>query len=142
MHNCFPINLPTIVDGSDGKISIADSLQNIPFEIKRVYYIYDLQNLDAIRGKHAHKELEQVIFCINGSFRLGLDDGHHKEELIINQRNQGIFLGKGLWHTMTAFSKDCVLLVLASDHYKESDYIRNYEEFIKFTQILRHDTPQ
>jgi hypothetical protein len=142
MQNCFPINLPTIIDGSDGKISVADSLQNIPFEIKRVYYIYDLQNLNAIRGKHAHKELEQVIFCINGSFRLGLDDGVDKEELVINRRNQGIFLGRGLWHTMTSFSKDCVLLVLASDHYKESDYIRDYDEFMKFIQVLQHDTPQ
>jgi dTDP-4-dehydrorhamnose 3,5-epimerase-like enzyme len=142
MQNCFPINLPIIIDGSDGKISVADSLQNIPFEIKRVYYIYDLQNLNAIRGKHAHKELEQVIFCINGSFRLGLDDGVDKEELVINRRNQGIFLGRGLWHTMTAFSKDCVLLVLASDHYKESDYIRDYDEFLKFIQVLQHDTPQ
>jgi hypothetical protein len=142
MQNCYPINLPVIVDGIDGKITVADGLQNIPFEIKRVYFIYDLQNSDAVRGKHAHKELEQAIFCINGSFTLGLDDGYHREDLLINQRHQGIFLGKCLWHTMTAFSKDCVLLVLASDHYKESDYIRDYDEFIKFIGVPQHDTSQ
>jgi dTDP-4-dehydrorhamnose 3,5-epimerase-like enzyme len=142
MKNCFPINLPVIEDGPDGKISVADSLQNIPFNIKRVYYIYDLNNLHAIRGKHAHKELEQVIFCINGSFTLCLDDGELKENIRIDQRHTGIFLGKGLWHTMTAFSKDCVLLVLASDHYRESDYIRDYDEFLKFTRVLQHDTSQ
>ena len=142
MRNCYPINLPVIVDGIDGKITVAESLQNIPFEIKRVYYIYDLQNLSAIRGKHAHRELEQVIFCLNGSFRLGTDDGKQKEEILLDQRHTGIFLGKGLWHTMTAFSKDCVLLVIASDHYKESDYIRDYDEFMKYTRILQHDTSQ
>ena len=140
MRNCFAINLPTIIDGRDGKISVADALQNIPFEIKRIYYIYDLHDLHAVRGRHAHKELEQVIFCLNGSFTLGLDDGYHKEEIVINRQNQGIYLGKGLWHTMTSFTKDCLLLVLASDHYRESDYIRDYDEFLRFIGIPRYDT--
>lgn len=132
MKNCYPINLPVIADGIDGKLSVAESLQNVPFEIKRVYYIYDLENPDAIRGKHAHKRLEQVIFCINGNFVLGVDDGHNREELYINQRNSGVYLGTGLWHTMSQFSKDCVLLVFASDYYDESDYIRDYNEFKRF----------
>ena len=132
IKNCYFVNLPVIPDGIDGKLSVAESIVNIPFEIKRVYYIYDLENSQAIRGRHAHRQLEQVIFCINGSFILGLDDGTNKEELIINQRNTGVYLGTGLWHTMSGFSKDCILLVFASDYYNESDYIRDYNEFIRF----------
>ena len=136
------MNLPVIADGIDGKLSVAEGLHNIPFDIKRVYYIYDLENFHAIRGKHAHKQLEQVIFCINGSFVLQLDDGHAREEIFINQRNTGVYLGTGLWHTMTQFSKDCVLLVLASDYYNEQDYIRDYSEFIAFIDKHQHDSSQ
>lgn len=142
LNNCYLVNLPVIADGIDGKLSVAESLHNIPFEIKRVYYIYDLKDSHAIRGKHAHKQLEQMIFCINGSFVLGLDDGNNREEILLNQRNTGVYLGTGLWHTMSQFSKDCVLLVLASDFYNESDYIRDYNEFIKYIHTERHDSPQ
>jgi hypothetical protein len=142
LNNCYEVTLPVIADGVDGKISVAEGLRHIPFEIKRVYYIYDLENLNAIRGKHAHKKLEQVIFCINGSFLLGLDDGVNREDMLLNKRNTGVYLGTGLWHTMRQFSKDCVLLVLASDHYNESDYIRDYDEFLKFIQPTTHDPAQ
>jgi dTDP-4-dehydrorhamnose 3,5-epimerase-like enzyme len=132
VKNCHIITLPVFPDGDDGKLTFAEGLRTIPFEIKRVYYIYDLEKPDAIRGKHAHKELEQAIFCVNGSYTIGLDDGHNKEELFIDKPNKGVYLGTGLWHTMTNFSKDCVLLVMASDYYYESDYIRDYDQFLKF----------
>jgi dTDP-4-dehydrorhamnose 3,5-epimerase-like enzyme len=106
----------------------------VPFEIKRIYYIYDLANENAIRGKHAHKTLEQVIFCINGSFLLALDDGINKQEVVLDQPNCGVYLGTYLWHTMTRFSKECVLLVLASDFFSEADYIRDYEKFLKMVR--------
>jgi dTDP-4-dehydrorhamnose 3,5-epimerase-like enzyme len=139
LENCYLIDLPEIPDGIDGKLSVAEGLHNIPFEIKRVYFIYGLENPDAVRGKHAHKQLEQVIFCLHGSFLLGVDDGHRQEELLISHRNTGVFLGTGLWHTMTRFSKDCVLLVLASDYYQESDYIRDYEEFKRYCLGKQYD---
>ena len=142
LRNCYLIQLPVITDGIDGRLSVAESHRDIPFDIKRVYYIYDLENLDAIRGKHAHRKLEQVIFCINGSFVLTLDDGKNREEILISQRNTGVYLGTGLWHTMSRFSKDCVLLVMASDHYLEADYIRDYDEFIKFVQQQQYDPAQ
>ena len=134
VKNSGYIELPRIPDGIDGTLSVAEFGNQIPFEIKRVYYIYDLENTSAARGKHAHKELEQIIFCINGSFILGLDDGVNKEEILMNRRNVGVFLGKGLWHTMFSFSANCILLVLASDKYSEPDYIRNYDEFINYTR--------
>jgi dTDP-4-dehydrorhamnose 3,5-epimerase-like enzyme len=132
VKNSVLIELPRIPDGIDGTLSVAEYGKNIPFQIKRVYYIYDLENSSATRGKHAHKELEQVIFCLNGSFILRLDDGENKEEILMNRRNVGVFLGKGLWHTMSDFSANCILLIIASDNYEESDYLRNYEDFLSY----------
>jgi len=140
LKNCHYLVLPVIPDGVDGKLCVAESLHTIPFEIKRIYYIYDLENEKAIRGRHAHRTLEQVIFCINGSFILELDDGNRREQLLLNKRNIGIYLGVNLWHTMTQFSKDCLLLVFASDYYNESDYIRNYGEFLKHINTTSHDS--
>ena len=129
LKNCRYIKLPVIQDSIDGCISVAEGNRNIPFDIKRVYYIYKLADRYAIRGKHAHKKLEQVILCIHGSFTMILDDGKNKQTIRLSQQSIGIYIGKFLWHTMTLFSDDCVLMVLASDYYKETDYIRNYSEF-------------
>jgi len=132
VKNSKYIELQTIVDGIDGVISVAENFNQIPFEIKRVYYIYNLNNPDAIRGKHAHKQLQQVLFCINGSCGIGLDDGTNRQNIILDKPNVGIYLGAELWHTMNKFSPNCILLVMASDVYKENDYIRNYDEFIHY----------
>lgn len=132
VKNCRLIQAPTIQDGIDGTISIVENLKQIPFEIKRVYYIYNLANQEAIRGKHAHKNLEQVLFCLSGSFLLQVDDGTNKEEMLVYKPNVGIYLGKGLWHIMTNFSSNCILMVISSDFYDESDYIRDYDEFCKY----------
>ncbi|UCH92869.1 MAG: FdtA/QdtA family cupin domain-containing protein [Candidatus Aminicenantes bacterium] len=126
------IQLKTIVDGIDGTISVAENFIDIPFEIKRAYYIYNLNNPNAIRGKHAHKKLEQVLFCINGTCEIGLDDGTNRQTIILDNPHIGIYLGIELWHTMKNFTHNCILLVLAADIYKESDYIRDYDEFIKY----------
>jgi dTDP-4-dehydrorhamnose 3,5-epimerase-like enzyme len=130
-HSGF-IVLRRIEDGADGTISVAEYNKNIPFEIKRVYYIYELNNADAVRGKHAHKELQQVLFCINGSCKIGLDDGASKQDVVLDKPNIGILLGTELWHTMKDFSDNCILLVLASDVYDEDDYIRDYDLFIEY----------
>lgn len=132
VKNCSLVQLPQIEDGIDGCISVVENLKHIKFEIKRVYYIYNLGNANAIRGKHCHKELEQVIFCVNGSFLLSVDDGENKQAIVLDKPNSGVYLGTNLWHTMTNFSKDCVLLVLASDFFAESDYIRDYEQFLEY----------
>ncbi len=132
VKNSSIIHLQFFKDYPDGDLFIAESQKTINFEIKRIYFINNLANPQAIRGKHAHKKLNQVIFCINGSFTLYLDDGTKKQEIVLNNPAQGILLGSKLWHEMTNFSKDCVILVLAGDYYDAGDYIRNYEDFIKY----------
>lgn len=131
VKNSGIIKLQFYNDFPDGNLVIGEAKKNVPFEIKRIYFINNLFNAKAIRGKHAHKKLEQIIFCINGHFILTLDDGKNKQKILMNNNYYGIRLGPKLWHTMTKFSSDCVILVLASDYFKQSDYIRDYEEFIK-----------
>lgn len=126
--------LKKILDASDGILCIGETEKEIPFSIKRFYFITNLQNTVSERGKHAHRELSQVIFCVNGSFTLSLDDGTHRQDIHMEKGPLGIILGPRLWHTMHNFSDDCALLVIASDFYKESDYIRNYNDFIAFIE--------
>ena len=132
IKNCSYIELKQIVDENDGVLSVAESMREIPFNIKRTYYIYGLTHSKALRGFHAHKKLEQVLFCINGSFKLMVDDGMNKKYFFLKDPNHGLYIGPKLWHTMFEFSKDCIILVFASDYYNESDYIRDYDEFKKY----------
>lgn len=119
-------------DFPDGNLVIAEEGKSVPFNIKRVYFINNLFNKKSHRGFHAHKTLEQIIFCINGYFTLTLDDGKTKQKILMDDSYYGVRLGPKLWHTMTKFSSDCVILVLAAGFFKESDYIRNYDEFLKY----------
>jgi dTDP-4-dehydrorhamnose 3,5-epimerase-like enzyme len=132
VKNSGVIRLQFYDDFPDGNLVIGESQKSVPFEIKRVYYINNLFNKKAIRGKHAHKKLEQIIFCINGSFKLNLDDGEIKQSIIMNNPYIGIRLGPKLWHTMSYFSDDCVILVLADDYYQEDDYLRDYNKFLEY----------
>ena len=142
-HSGF-VNLKRIVDARDGVLCIMEKDRDIPFEIKRVYYITNLDCMASLRGKHAHKKLQQIIFCISGSFILSLDDGVTKQDIYMHHDNQGVILGPELWHTMHDFSNGCVILVAASDYYDESDYIRDYDQFLAYIrqkqQEVRHDT--
>ncbi|EMO90537.1 sugar 3,4-ketoisomerase [Leptospira noguchii] len=131
VKNSGYINLKKVRDDRDGNLIILEGMKDVPFEVKRIYYINNLENSVSIRGQHAHKEIEQVIFCVSGSFTLKLDDGKAKQEILMNRDNVGVLLGKMLWHTMENFSSGCILLVVASDYYREDDYIRNYSDFIK-----------
>lgn len=112
-----------------GQLVALEGNKNIPFEIKRVYYLTGTKS-GVPRGFHAHKELEQIAVCVSGSCRMIMDDGHCKEESWLDSPSKAIHIGKMIWHEMHDFSPDCVLLVLASEHYDESDYIRNYSDFI------------
>lgn len=119
------------VNGDDrGSLIALEGSHDIPFEIKRVYYIYGTEK-SVIRGRHAHKNLEQVIFCPSGSCEFILDDGHSREVVELNRPDCGLYIKNNVWREFTNFSKDCVVMVLASEHYAEDDYIRNYDEFIK-----------
>lgn len=131
--NSYLIQLPLIAERNRGNLSFCENKKQIPFNIKRVYWIYKVP-VNQKRGGHAHKKTEQVLFCLQGSIRIELDDGIHKDSIILNNPNIGIFLGRMLWHEMEDFQKNTILLILASDFYKEKDYIRDYNTFKKLTQ--------
>ena len=113
-----------------GKLVALEKGSDLPFEVKRVYYIWDT-DVGVVRGKHAHRKLEQMIICTSGSCDFILDDGKTREIVHLNNPAQGLHIKHNIWREFTNFSKDCVVMVLASEHYDESDYIRNYDEFLK-----------
>ena len=113
-----------------GSLIALENLKEIPFEIQRIYYIYDT-NPDFPRGAHAHKELEQVLIMMDGSCEIVLNDGKNNKSIILNRPDIGLFIGKNMWREMRNFSYGAKLLVLASDFYNENEYIRDYDEFLR-----------
>ena len=128
------IDLPSLGDQRGGLVAI-ESNQSIPFEIKRLYYIFNTNH--QARGFHAHLNLKQVAICVKGSCRFVLDNATEKQEIILDQPTQGLLIEGLIWREMHDFTSDCVLLVLASEHYDESDYIRDYEQFLKTVKKSR-----
>lgn len=126
------IDFKELGDKTGYLIAIEENL-SIPFAIKRVYYIYGVEK-DIRRGFHAHKQLKQVLICVNGNCRIMLDDGRQKATVYLDSPSKGLYIDSMLWREMYDFSPDCVLLVLASEHYDESDYIREYESFVTLSQ--------
>ena len=116
-----------------GNLSIVEGNKDVPFEVKRVYYLYDVPGGES-RGGHAHKALYQLIVAVSGSFSVTLDDGIDKRTFVLNRPYQGLLVVSGIWRTLDDFSSGSVCLVLASEKYDESDYIRYYDEFIRFKQ--------
>ena len=123
------INFPLLGDERGSLVSL-ESEKMVPFIIKRVYYIFGTQ-LEASRGFHAHRNLQQIAICVTGKCRMILDDGQHREEVWLDAPTKGLLIGDLVWREMHDFSNDCVLLVLASEHYDEADYIRDYKEFLR-----------
>ncbi len=113
-----------------GSLIAIEQGHNAPFEIKRVYYIFDTKE-GVERGFHAHINLKQICIAVKGSCTFVLDDGEKREEIKLDNPNQGLFIEGLIWREMKHFSSDCVLVVLASEHYDESDYIRDYDKFLK-----------
>lgn len=122
------IDLPSFGDERGGLVAI-ESNQSIPFDVKRLYYIFNTSQKP--RGFHAHIDLKQVAICLKGSCRFILDNGSTKEEVVLDNPTQGLVIEGLIWREMHDFSEDCVLLVLASEHFTEQDYIRNYDEFLR-----------
>ena len=122
------INFPSLGD-ERGSLVALEGAKTVPFEIKRVYYIFGTQP-GVARGFHAHKKLRQVAVCVTGKCRMVLDDGEKREEAWLDSPNKGLVINEMVWREMHDFSSDCVLLVLASEHYDESDYIRLYSNFV------------
>jgi len=114
-----------------GMLIALEEYKDIPFEIKRVYYMYDTGE-GVRRGFHAHKSLEQILICIHGSCKVLLDNGEEKKTVALEKPYEGLYIANDIWREMFDFSPDAVLMVLASDYYKEEDYIRNYDDFLRW----------
>lgn len=114
-----------------GQLVALEEIKDIPFEIKRVYYMYETKS-GVRRGYHAHKKLEQILICIHGSCKILLDNGSEKKVVPLEKPYEGLYVGNSVWREMYDFSDDAVLMVLASEYYDESDYIRDYDEFLKY----------
>jgi len=108
-----------------------ENKMDIPFDVKRIYYLYDVKN-SSIRGEHAHKDLFQVIFGLNQGLKIKIDDGQNKKIFNLNNSNQGLLIVPGIWRSLTEFFPESICLVLASELYSEEDYIRDYNEFLNF----------
>ena len=113
-----------------GNITVVENQYTVPFDVKRVYYLYDIPGGES-RGGHAHKELYQLIIAARGSFSVTLDDGKVKRTFLLNRPYQGLLVVPGIWRTLDDFSSGSVCLVLASMLYSETDYIRKYDQFLK-----------
>ena len=125
------ISIPKIIDEKGrGKLSVIEK-SIIPFEIKRVYYLYDVPS-DSFRGGHAHKNLFQFMIALSGSFEVKIDDGSNNKKVMLNKPNQGLLIPSGIWREMDNFSAGSGWLVLASEFFDESDYFRDYNTFLNY----------
>lgn len=115
----------------EGNITVVENDKTVPFEVKRSYYLYDVPGGEA-RGGHAHKELSQLIIAASGSFNVTVDDGKVKRTFSLNRPYQGLYIVPGIWRELDCFSSGSVCLVLASMPYSEDDYIREYQDFLKY----------
>ncbi|MDW8002934.1 MAG: FdtA/QdtA family cupin domain-containing protein [Deltaproteobacteria bacterium] len=133
VHDCRIIELPKISERR-GAITPIYGREHVPFEIRRVYYLYDVPGGES-RGGHAHKELEQLIVAVMGAFDVILDDGFERKRVHLNRAYYGLYIPPMIWRELENFSSGGVCLVLASLPYDENDYIRDYETFLKFKQM-------
>lgn len=129
IEQCRIIHLPKVQDPR-GNLTFIEGNKHVPFDLKRVYYLYDVPG-GAERGGHAHKQLQQLIIAMSGSFDVVLDDGHGKWRFPLNRSYYGLYISSMVWRELDNFSSGSVCMVLASTYYDESDYYRNYDEFIK-----------
>jgi hypothetical protein len=133
VFDCSIIHFPKIQNRAGNITPIQNNIE-APFAIKRVYYLYDVPGGES-RGAHAHRALEQLIIAASGSFDVTIDDGKNKKTVSLNRPNYGLHLKPGMWRELSNFSSGSICLVLASLLYDESDYIRDYEEFMAFKKI-------
>jgi hypothetical protein len=130
VYDCHVLELNKIHNPA-GNITIVEGDINVPFNIRRIYYLYDIPGGES-RGGHAHKELQQLIFASSGSFEVLLDDGKNKKIVRLNRPNYGLLVVPGIWRELFEFSSGAICTVLASHKYSESDYFRDYTSFIEY----------
>jgi hypothetical protein len=133
LKQCYLINLPKITD-IRGNLSVIEAGNHISFKIERLYYLYDVP-AGANRAGHGHKQLQQLFIAVSGSFDIILDDGHEKKIFQLNRPYEGLYVCPMIWRDLNNFSSGSVCMVLASHHYDESDYYRNYDEFLSAARL-------
>lgn len=131
VFDCSIVELDKHHSDRKGNLTVVENGITIPFDVKRVYYLYDIPG-GAERGAHAHKELEQLIIAASGSFTVTLDDGKCKRSFFLNRPYQGLYVKPGMWRELIDFSSGAVAMVLASEIYKNDDYIHDYDDFLNF----------
>lgn len=135
VDDCSVLDLNKHHSDRKGNLTVVQNGVTVPFDIKRVYYLYDVPGGES-RGSHAHRELSQLIVAASGSFRVVLDDGSAKRAFVLNRPYQGLLVKPGIWRDLDDFSSGAVCMVLASEVYQPEDYIRDYDEFLNFRQQL------
>ena len=135
VNDCSVLDLNKHHSDRKGNLTVVQNGITVPFDIKRVYYLYDVPGGES-RGSHAHRELSQLIVAASGSFRVVLDDGSAKRTFVLNRPYQGLLVKPGIWRDLDDFSSGAVCMVLASEVYKPEDYIRDYDEFINYRKQL------
>ena len=127
------IELPRITDPR-GNLTVAEANKNIPFDIKRVYWLYDVPGGEC-RGGHAHKQIKEILIAVSGSFHVTLDNEKEKQTFLLNHPYQGLLIDTKTWRTLDDFSSGAVCVVLASDFYDENDYIYDYNDFLQYINV-------
>lgn len=138
VYDCSMIELDRHHSDRMGNLSVVQNGETVPFDVKRVYYLYDVPGGES-RGAHAHRELSQLIIAASGSFRVTLDDGIVKRSFILNRPYLGLYVKPGIWRDLDDFSSGAVCMVLASEVYQEADYIRDYDDFLKYRDIHKDE---
>ena len=131
VFDCTMVELDRHHSDRKGNLTVVENGVTLPFDVKRVYYLYDVPGGES-RGAHAHKDLEQLIIAASGSFKVTLDDGRIKRTFFLNRPYQGLYVKPGMWRDLEDFSSGAVCMVLASEVYQAEDYIRDYQEFLAF----------
>lgn len=131
VFDCSTILMQKKMHNRAGNIIVVEDLEILPFSVKRVFYLYDIPG-GASRGAHAHKECHQFLIAASGSFEVLLDDGRVQRQVLLNKADMGLHIPPGIWASEINFSSGSICLVLASHSYNESDYLRNYEDFLKY----------
>lgn len=131
VFDCTIVELDKHHSDRKGNLTVVENGETMPFDVKRVYYIYDIPGGEG-RGAHAHRNLEQLIIAASGSFTVTLDDGKNKRSFFLNRPYQGLYVKPGMWRDLVDFSSGAVAMVLASEVYQQEDYIRDYQSFLQF----------
>lgn len=136
VFDCTMVELDKHHSDRMGNLTVVENGITLPFDVKRVYYLYDVPGSEG-RGSHAHRELEQLIIAASGSFRVTIDDGRCKRSFFLNRPYQGLYVKPGLWRILDDFSSGAVCMVLASEVYRKEDYIFDYDAFLAFRGVQK-----